>query len=57
MVGIYFFDLAFGGVVTVIIIILRAATQGEMGIVWFFKIVPAFAYGEGIINLGSRKLL
>ena len=27
MVGIYFFDLAFGGVVTVVIIILRVATQ------------------------------
>ena len=33
-----------------------SAAVGE-GLSWFFRIIPAFAFGEGMINLGSVELL
>lgn len=59
---VYFFNFICGGVFPIITLMLRwldsdgSAAVGE-GLSWFFRIIPAFAFGEGMINLGSVELL
>jgi len=57
----YFWNFVTGGLLSVIILVLRnigdvAGTVGR-DLAWIFRLVPAFAFGEGLINEGSLSLL
>lgn len=59
---VYFFNFIWGGVFPIIILILRwldfngSAVIGE-GVSWLLRVIPAYAFGEGMINLGSVEIL
>ena len=64
--AVYFFNFVAGGILPLIILVLRwignpndnpnSADIGR-GIAWVLRIIPAFCFGEGMINLGSMNLL
>lgn len=57
----YFWNFLMGGLLSVVILVLRMIgdTAGTVAraLAWLFRIVPAFAFGEGLINEGSLTLL
>lgn len=59
--AVYFFNFVSGGIIPTLSLVLRMI-GGTGGIViraicWVLRIVPAFAFGEGLINEGSINLL
>lgn len=57
----YFWNFVAGGILPTIIIVLRflgspTADIGR-GIAWPLRLVPAFSFGEGLLNCGSMTLL
>lgn len=59
--AIYFFNFGSGGIFTTIIIVLRwvnaSSNKAGRGVAWAFRIIPSFAFGEGLINMGSTTLI
>lgn len=59
--AVYFFNFVSGGIITTLSLVLRMIgdTGGMVirGLNWVFRFVPAFAFGEGLINEGSITLL
>lgn len=57
----YFFNFVAGGLVSVIILVLRmigdTAGMVARGLAWPLRLIPAFSFGEGLINEGSISLL
>lgn len=57
----YFFNFVAGGLLSVIILVLRMIgdTTGVIarGLAWPLRLIPAFSFGEGLINEGSIALL
>jgi ATP-binding cassette, subfamily A (ABC1), member 3 len=57
-----FFNLTLvtGGVIPVLMAALRAITASSnpvaRGLCWLFRLYPSFAFGEGMINLGSLSI-
>lgn len=58
---VYFINFVAGGLVTIIILVLRwvSLSSGVVGriLAWPLRLIPAFSFGEGLINLGSVNLL
>ena len=50
----YFFNFVAGGLLTVIILVLRmigdVAGSVARGLAWILRLIPAFAFGEGLTN-------
>ena len=58
LIGIFFLNFMLGGIFTILIIILKILNNNmTSNIAWFLRLFPAFSFGEGIINLGSRRYL
>lgn len=59
--GYYFFTFVVGGLLSVIVLVLRflGGTPNTIGLVvaWILRFVPAYAFGEILINIGSINLL
>ena len=64
--ALYFFNFVVGGIVPMIILVLRwisneddPVPSGDVGraLSWILRLIPAFSFGEGMINLGSLTLL
>lgn len=59
--AVYFFNFVSGGIVTIIILVLRWIDEGSnkigRGLSWPLRIIPSFAFGEGLVNLGSVTIL
>lgn len=64
--ALYFFNFVAGGILPLIILILRwigdpedAVNSSDVarGLAWIFRIIPAYSFGEGMINLGSINIL
>lgn len=57
---IYFFNFVGGGIAPIIILVLRwiSTDSNKIGraIAWALRSVPAFAFGEGLINIGSISI-
>lgn len=58
---IYFFNFVSGGIVTIIILILRWISDGSnkvsRGLAWPLRMIPSFSFGEGLINMGTITLI
>ena len=58
---VYFVNFVAGGLVTIIILVLRwvSLSSSLVGriLAWALRLIPAFSFGEGLINLGSINLL
>lgn len=58
---VYFFNFVVGGIAPIITLILRWIGQDSnkvgRGIAWALRIVPAFSFGEGLINICSMPIL
>ena len=55
---VYFFNFLCGGVLPIITLMLRwldsdGSAEVGKGLSWFLRIIPIYAFGEGMINLGS----
>ena len=64
--ALYFFNFLAGGIISLVIYILRwisneedAVSSGDVGrgLGWLLRIIPAYCFGEGLLNLGSITLL
>lgn len=59
--AVYFFNFIVGGVVTIIVLVLRwidgVANDIGRGIAWPLRIIPCFSFGEGLTNIGSITLI
>jgi len=59
--AIYFFNFVAGGIIPIIILVLRwidkESNKIGRGLAWPLRIIPSFSFGEGLINLGSITLL
>jgi ATP-binding cassette subfamily A (ABC1) protein 3 len=59
--GYYFFTFVSGGLVPIIILVLRfiGGTASRVGNIlkWIFRLLPSFSFGEILLNLGSIPLL
>ena len=60
---IYFFNFLVAGIVPLIIMIFRLISNEDdpvpsgdvvRGLAWFLRLIPGFAFGEGLLNLGNR---
>jgi hypothetical protein len=58
---VFFFNLIAGGVLPFVILVLRwiniNANRVGRGLAWILRVVPAFSFGEGLVNMGSVNLL
>jgi ATP-binding cassette subfamily A (ABC1) protein 3 len=52
--GFYFFNFVAGGILSVVILLLRfigsATSSIGRGIAWPLRFIPAYSFGEGLIN-------
>ena len=59
--GFYFFTFVSGGLISTVMLLLRfiGGTAGNVGfyITWVLRVVPAFSFGEAMINIASIKLI
>jgi hypothetical protein len=59
--SIYFFNFVSGGIAPILILVLRMLGSGSSavgrGLSWIFRVVPAFSFGEGLLNIASIKVL
>ena len=64
--GVYFFNFAIAGVAPLIISIFRLISKVNNDVStgnvvrklsWFLRLFPGFSFGEGLVNLGNRKVL
>lgn len=59
--AVYFFNFVAGGILTIIILVLRWIDENSnkigRGLAWPLRIIPSFAFGEGLVNMGSVTLL
>lgn len=60
--SVYFFNFAAGGLLPIIILTLRWIDSDDSaviaeGIAWVLRLMPPFAFGEGMINLSSLTIL
>lgn len=59
--GFYFFNFVMGGIVPTVVLVLRLigpdTAKIGMGIAWPLRLIPAYNFGEGLINSGSLALL
>ena len=57
----YFWNFLTGGLLSVVILVLRnigdVAGTVARALAWILRIIPAFSFGEGLINEGSLTLL
>ena len=58
---VYFINFVSGGLVTIIILVLRwisgSSSDVGRGLSWVLRIIPSYSFGEGLINMGSINLL
>jgi hypothetical protein len=58
--GYYFLTFIVGGMIPILTFLLRFLGSGSnpvgRGLAWIFRIYPAFAFGEGLLNMGSGSL-
>lgn len=58
---VYFFNFVSGGIAPIIILVLRwigtDSNKIGRGIAWALRLVPSFAFGEGLLNIASIQLL
>lgn len=58
---VYFFNFVAGGIAPIITLILRWIDQNSnsvgRGIAWALRLIPAFSFGEGLINICSMPIL
>lgn len=58
--GYYFLTFITGGMLPILTFLLRFLGSGSnpagRGLAWLFRLYPAFAFGEGLLNLGSGTL-
>jgi len=58
--GFYFLTFIVGGMLPILTFLLRFLSASSnpigRGIAWVLRIYPAFAFGEGLLNLGSGTL-
>lgn len=58
--AVYFFNFVTGGIITIIILVLRFidadSNKVGRGLAWPLRMIPSFAFGEGLINMGSVSL-
>jgi hypothetical protein len=58
---VYFFNFVSGGIAPIIILVLRwigpDSNKIGRGIAWAMRLVPSFAFGEGLLNIASIQLL
>lgn len=65
--GIYFFNFAASGLAPMVISIFRMISNYRDDVVpsgtvarklsWLLRIIPGFSFGDGLVNLGNRKML
>lgn len=59
--AVYFFNFVTGGIITLIILVLRwidtDSNKVGRGLAWPLRMIPSFAFGEGLVNMGSVTLL
>ncbi|KAL4478578.1 hypothetical protein ABPG74_006813 [Tetrahymena malaccensis] len=58
-VSSFFINFLFGGIMPMIIFILRIIESTEsagIALGWIFRIIPSFSFGYGIMNIGNRNL-
>ncbi|EAR81921.2 ABC transporter family protein (macronuclear) [Tetrahymena thermophila SB210] len=58
-VSSFFINFLFGGIMPMVIFILRIIDSTEsaaIAIGWIFRIIPSFSFGYGIMNIGNRNL-
>ena len=57
----YFFTFMFGAMLPVVVLVFRyiggILTNISFGLSWVLRIVPAFSFGQAIINLQSISIL
>lgn len=58
--GYYFITLVSGGMLPILTFLLRVLGEGSnpvgRGIAWVLRLYPSFAFGEGLLNIGSVTL-
>ena len=58
--GYYFLTFIIGGMLPILTFLLRFLGSGSnpagRGLAWFLRLYPSFAFGEGLLNLGSGTL-
>lgn len=58
--GFYFLTFIIGGMITILPYLLRILGSSSnpigRGIAWVLRIYPSFAFGEGLLNMGSGSL-
>jgi ATP-binding cassette subfamily A (ABC1) protein 3 len=58
--GFYFITFIVGGMLPILTFLLRflgeASNPAGRGLAWFLRLYPAFAFGEGLLNMGSGSL-
>ena len=56
----YFITLVVGGLLPILTLLLRIISDSSNGVgrglAWILRLHPAFCFGEGLINIGSRNL-
>jgi hypothetical protein len=59
--GYYFFTFVIGGLLSNIVLVLRflGGSANSVGLVisWILRFIPAYSFGEVLVNLGSINLL
>jgi len=58
---IYFFNFISGGGFSILILLLRwispSSNSVARGFAWLLRIIPAYSFSEGLMNIGSIDLL
>ena len=64
--ALYFFNFVAGGILPIVTLLLRwlddgsdGVTTGDVGrgLSWVLRLIPAYSFGEGMINMGSLSIL
>lgn len=56
----FFLHFILGGIFPLIMFILRtieSTRDASKALVWIFRLVPSFAFGNGVIRLGNLNIL
>ena len=58
--GYYFLTFVIGGMLPILTFLLRILGKGSnplgRGLAWVLRLYPSFAFGEGLLNIGSVSL-
>ena len=58
--GWYFFTFISGGLLPILTMVLRFLGTDTnpvgKGLAWFFRLFPAYSFGESLLNIGTKNL-